>query len=71
MAKPLSEKVSEAGEKIRTKTYAPNIIDVKALAKLPQKELVLGLVDVINKLGRRNADLEARVAGLERAKRHK
>ncbi len=58
-----------AAEKIRSLTYT-GLVDLERCARIPQRVLVLGLLHLVNKQDQQVKSLEARIAGLERAKRH-
>jgi hypothetical protein len=65
----ITKLAAEAAEKIRSLTYS-GLIDLERCVGVAQKSVFLGLLHLVNKQDRRIADLESRIASLERAKRH-
>ncbi len=65
-----AEKVKAAADKMRSLTYL-GLVDLDRCAKLSTAALAWGLLGLVNDQDKVIRSLEARIADLERAKRHK
>jgi len=70
VAPDFGKSVTDATALLRAKGYKAEAIDLSAAADLPQEELVLGLIGIMNSMARRISAIEENQLAVERLARH-